>query len=101
MAGVAPPLHSRRAQFGVTSFNSFRLEVLRQCAAEKLANPDLIRAFQVERMKTVGPVIVNHECSVIQQLLKRIRKWHEVKPFYDPLPLPPKSPGRALTAEEE
>ena len=68
---------------------------------EKLANPDLIRAFQVERMKTVGPAIVNKECSVIQQLLKRIRKWHDVKPFYEPLPLPSESPGRALTAEEE
>ena len=37
---------------------------------EKLANPDLIRAFQLERSKTCGPTTVNHECCIIQQLLK-------------------------------
>src|SRR5206468_7998972 len=68
---------------------------------EKLANPDLIRAFQLERSKTCGPTTVNHECCVIQQLLKRIRKWNEVSPFYEPLPMPRQSIGRAMTPEEE
>lgn len=87
----------RHYQFHIASILKFFGNV----RLEKLANPDLIRAFQVERMQTVGAAIVNKECSVIQQLLKRVRKWHEVKPFYDPLPLPPESPGRAVTAEEE
>jgi len=68
---------------------------------EELANPDLIRLFQLERSKTVGPHIINHETCVIQQLLKRIRRWAEVAPFFNPLPLPRESPGRAMTPEEE
>ena len=68
---------------------------------EKLANPDLIRAYQLERSKTCGPSTVNKECSLIQQLLKRIRRWNEVSLFYEPLPLPRESVGRAMTPEEE
>jgi integrase len=68
---------------------------------EKVANPDLIRAFQVERSKRCVPSVVNRECSIIQQLLKRIRRWNDVRPFYEPLPLSRESPGRALTPDEE
>jgi len=68
---------------------------------EKLADPDLIRLYQMERNKTAGASIINHECSTIQQLLKRIRRWNDVKDFYEPLPLPRESPGRAMTPEEE
>lgn len=68
---------------------------------EKLANPDRIRAYQLERSKTCAACTVNKEISVIQQLLKRIRRWNEVSPYYDPLPLSRESPGRAMTSEEE
>jgi integrase len=68
---------------------------------EKLANPDMIRLYQMERNKTAGASIINHECSVIQQMLKRIGKWAKVSPFYQPIPLPSESPGRAMTPEEE
>jgi integrase len=68
---------------------------------EKLANPDLIRAYQIERGKTVGGSSLNHEMSVLQQLLKHIRRWHEVAPFYTPVPMPRESPGRAMTPDEE
>lgn len=68
---------------------------------EQLANPDLIRLYQMERNKTAGASIINHECSLIEQMLKRIRKWAEVAPFYQPIPLPRESPGRAMTPEEE
>src|SRR5207244_3812572 len=64
---------------------------------EKLANPDRIRAYQLESSKNCAASTVDKECSVIQQLLKRIRKWNEVSPFYDPLPLSRESPGRAMT----
>jgi integrase len=67
----------------------------------KLANPDLIRLYQMERNKIAGASIINHECMVIQQMLKRIRKWAEVAPFYQPIPLPRESPGRAMTPEEK
>lgn len=68
---------------------------------EKLASPDLVRLYQMERNKTAGASIINHECCVIQQMLKRIRLWAEVAPFYQPIPLPRESPGRAMTPEEE
>jgi integrase len=68
---------------------------------EKLANPDRIRAYQLERSKTCCAGTVNKEVSLIQQLLKRIRKWSEVAPFYDPLPMSRESPGRAMTPDEE
>lgn len=68
---------------------------------EKLANPDMFRAYQMERSKTCGPRTVNHELSMLQQLLKRIRRWDDVKVHYEPIPLPQESPGRALTPEEE
>jgi integrase len=68
---------------------------------ESLANPDLFRAYQLERSKTCGASTINHELSVLQQLLKRIRRWDAVKPFYEALPLPKESCGRALTPDEE
>src|SRR5262245_45790057 len=68
---------------------------------ETLANPDLFRAFQLERSKTCAAYTVNKELNVLQQLLKRIRRWDDVKDYYEPVPLPRESPGRALTPEEE
>jgi integrase len=68
---------------------------------EKLANPDLVRAYQQERIKTCRASTVNHETSILQQMLKRIRRWQEVSPFFQPLPLSHESPGRAMTPDEE
>lgn len=68
---------------------------------EKLANPDLIRAYQLERNKTVGPSSINHECGILQQILKRARLWDKVRPFYEQLKNTVESPGRALSPEEE
>jgi integrase len=68
---------------------------------KQLANSDLIRAYQVERMKRVCPSIIRKECSIIIQLLKRVRLWAEVAPFYEPVPLPVRSPGRAMAPDEE
>ena len=68
---------------------------------EQLANPDLIRAYQVERSKTCVATTVNHELCVVVQLLKRVRLWAEVEPHYQQIPLLKESPGRALTPDEE
>ena len=61
---------------------------------------DQIRAFQKYRGEQCGPFSVNHECSVLQQMLKRVGLWHFVSHHYEPLPLPKESVGRVLTAEE-
>jgi integrase len=63
--------------------------------------PDHIRAYQRMRMVRAGGSLINHECSVIQQMLKRIGRWAEVGHDYQPLPLPRESPHRALTEAEE
>jgi integrase len=63
--------------------------------------PDIIRAYQRERMKKAGASCINHECSLLQQMLKRIGCWTEIASGYQPLPLPRESPHRALTVQEE
>lgn len=59
---------------------------------------DHLRAYQKMRMLRAGASIINHECSVVRQILKRIGM-----PLsdYQALPLPKESPHRALTPAEE
>lgn len=59
-----------------------------------------IRAYQRMRMAQCGPFAINHECSVLQQMLKRIGRWSEIVGEYQPLPLPKEKRGRALRDEE-
>lgn len=61
---------------------------------------DQIRAFQLERSSQCGPFSIKHECSVLQQMLKRVDLWQLVQSNYEPLPLPRESVGRVLTPEE-
>src|SRR5579872_2584902 len=61
---------------------------------------DMLRAYQRIRLTQCGPFAINHECSVLQQMLKRIGKWPEIAPDYQPLPLPKEKRGRALRDEE-
>lgn len=62
---------------------------------------DQIRAYQAMRTsQKCGPSGVNHECSVLQQMLKRIGKWHEIEPQYQALRLVDRGPGRVLSPEE-
>ncbi|MGH9516356.1 MAG: tyrosine-type recombinase/integrase [Terriglobales bacterium] len=63
---------------------------------------DHLREYQVQRYEEAGSSWVNHECSVVQQLLKRCNLWEQnVGTGYQPLPLPKDGPGRCLTDEEE
>jgi integrase len=64
-------------------------------------NADEVRAFQRMRMARAGASIINRECSVLQQMLKRVGCWTDIEPHYAPLPLPKESPHRALTPQEE
>lgn len=48
-----------------------------------------------------GASCINKECSVLQQMLKRIGSWGEIVEHYQPLPLPKESPHLALTPQEE
>src|ERR1700720_3569953 len=44
-----------------------------------------IRSFQKTRMLRAGASAINKECSVLQQMLKRIGKWAEIAPNFQPL----------------
>ena len=61
---------------------------------------DQIRAYQRARQARVGPGAINKECSVLQQMLKRVGRWPEIAHDYQPLPLPRGSRGRALSDAE-
>lgn len=74
-----------------TSFGEMRLTEI---------SPDQIRAYQRMRMATCGPSGINHETSVLQQMLKRIGRWPELAADFQPLPLPKHEIGRALREEE-
>jgi integrase len=60
-----------------------------------------IRKYQIARKERCGPHMINHEGSLLQQLLKQCGMWERVGLGYQPLPLPKEGPGRAITEEEE
>jgi integrase len=60
-----------------------------------------IRRYQIARKERCGPHMINHETSLLQQLLKSCGAWERVGLGFQPLPLPKESPGRAISEEEE
>ena len=60
-----------------------------------------IRRHQLKRLQTCGASAINHECSLLQQLLKRCGTWERVGLGYQPLPRSKEGPGRAISEEEE
>jgi integrase len=59
-----------------------------------------IRRYQMKRLETVGPKTVNNELSVLTAILKNARLWASLRETYEPLPVPKRGPGRALTPEQ-
>jgi integrase len=60
-----------------------------------------IRLYQRMRSDQCGPHSINHECSVLTQILKRIGCWNAIAPDYQPLPLPKGKRGRVLSDAEK
>lgn len=60
-----------------------------------------IRKYQRARSERCGPHMINHECGILVQMLKRIGRWEYVGLGYQPLPLPREKPGRAISDDEE
>lgn len=68
-----------------------------------------IRMFQLARRdntnnvwrKPCGPSIINHEMSIIQQLLRHSGQWKRIGTGYKPLRLPRFTPKKTMTDEEE
>jgi integrase len=98
-------LDSRRVYISAKTFHEYELNLktLSRFFAEmtlREITPDMIRAYQKMRLSQCGPFAINHECSVLQQMLKRIGRWPEIAPDYQPLPLPKEKRGRALRDEQ-
>lgn len=68
-----------------------------------------IRKYQLSRMKNadamwtkeVGPSIINHEMSVVQQVLKRAGRWRFIEHHYEPLSTPRSQKPKVMTEREE
>jgi len=45
--------------------------------------------------------LINHELSVMQQLLKRCGRWNDFREHYHPLPTPPSQKPKVMTQKEE
>jgi integrase len=78
--------------------------------------PGHIRGYQIARLANVvrvrgqemhpwkrkaGNMLVNHEISVVGQMLTHCRLWQNVRPFYFPLSVKQWSPRTVLTEDEE
>lgn len=78
--------------------------------------PGHIRGYQIARLnnrlrsagrelkpwkQAAGHSMVNHELSVIGQMLTHSKLWHRIKPYYFPLSIPSWSPRDILSEEEE
>jgi integrase len=98
-------LATRTPYISTKTFHEYELNVRTLSAffaGAKLVDigADQIRAYQHMRAETCGPSMINHECSVLQQMLKRVGLWEKIGPQYEPMPLPKEGPGRVLSPEE-
>jgi hypothetical protein len=60
-----------------------------------------IRKYQRHRLQRCGPHMINHETSILQQMLKRIGSWEKIGLGFQPLSLPKTGPGRCISDDEE
>jgi integrase len=81
--------------FGEISVEKIHLGHLRQYQLSRMTN-----LGQVWRAKA-GPSLINHELSVVQQVLKRAGRWKHLAHHYEPLPLPAFQGKKVMTDDEE
>lgn len=99
-------LETRRAYISAKTFHEYELNIktlsvsFGEMRLQEIS-PDQIRAYQKMRQAKCGPFAINHECSVLQQMLKRIGRWPDIAADYQALPLPKEKRGRALRDEQK
>lgn len=81
--------------FGKLTLEKIHLGHLRQYQTARMGN-----VSQMWKRKA-GPSIINHELSVVQQVLKRAGRWKHLAHHYEPLPLPPFQPRKVMSDKEE
>jgi integrase len=100
-------LASRTPYISTKTFHEYQLNIVTLSKffgemTPRQISADQIRMYQRMRLsQQCGPSGINHEGSVLQQLLKRIGRWDEIGPDHEPLPLPKEPRGRVLTDEEK
>lgn len=99
-------LESRRPYLGDHTLYDYEryLRVLAKFFGRKRLeeiSADDVRALQQERLRSCGGSRINAECSLLQQILKRVGLWAKIRDDYQAMPLPKESRGRALTEQEE
>lgn len=60
-----------------------------------------LEEYQRLRSERAGPVCINHELGVLQQILRRAGLWHAFADHYQPLKRVPSRVGRALSSDQE
>jgi integrase len=61
----------------------------------------MLREYQTERVKTVGPSAVNHETVALGGILRHAGLWSKISDYYAALPLPDWQRPKVFTQEEQ
>lgn len=81
--------------FGEIALGKVHLGHLRQYQLARMGNHDTLWKNKA------GPSIINHELSIMQQVLKRAGRWKHLSHHYEPLPLPRTGKPKVMTVQEE
>jgi integrase len=89
--------------FGELVVGKIHLGHLRQYQSARVANaiPMLNGEVRKAWQRKAGASIINHEMSIMQQILKRSGKWKAIAHHYEPLPLPAEQKPKVMTEQEE
>jgi integrase len=66
-----------------------------------LIHPGMIRAYQEERRQKVGASSINHDTTVLCQILKRADLWKNIEENFQPIPMPKWNKPKVMSPEEE
>ena len=97
---------SHAAHLGSDKVKSNERSLLRQLCASlgprrlKSITVDDLKAYQIERRKTVGPRAVNLELRILVNVLKEEHLWRPIEEHYKPLKERESEIGRALLLEQ-
>jgi hypothetical protein len=61
----------------------------------------MLRDYQTQRVKTVGPSAVNHETVALGGILRHAGLWSKISDYYAALPLPEWQRPKVFTQEEQ
>lgn len=89
--------------FGELPVGKIHLGMLREYQKARVNNAMPLPGGEFNKAwhRKAGSSIINHELSIMQQILKRAGKWKAIAHHYEPLPLPPEQKPKVMTEQEE